>query len=281
MKNSILRLAGLLLVALPMMANAQKNIQKAFDAILKCPEAQITETHELEKDPDTKVKSGQSDVYDFVLPTSKMNLVKNVSEAFNKDSDMAYSIQSGKTERGQAVNLAVGDGKGSGVRVNPSGYNYIYATFLAPKSEDETGIYRYAYALNYKEKGGKVVGQLIRTYATTLKHRQQAAEKYQRVIFGSSLGQFNEDGVYVTNGSAQGWLDSMMNYFQAMTQANTQTRIALATKAYKKIRDITQYDVRQSDKEVVREILKGMLSDSKYDESVLHNLLNQCLVNLN
>lgn len=66
-----------------------------------------------------------------------------------------------------------------------------------------------------------------------------------------------------------------------MTSANTQTRIALATKAFKVIRDTSKYsEVTDADKEAVREILKGMISDKKYSESVLNKLLNQCLVEI-
>lgn len=75
-----------------------------------------------------------------------------------------------------------------------------------------------------------------------------------------------------------------MSYLQTMTSANSQTRIALASKAYMLIRDASQYpdysDVSKSDKDTVREILKGMISDKKYSETVLNELLNQCLVNL-
>lgn len=43
MKTTIIRLVSLLLTVVPMTAIAQNNIKSAFDTIIKCPEAQITE----------------------------------------------------------------------------------------------------------------------------------------------------------------------------------------------------------------------------------------------
>ena len=142
-------------------AVAQTNLNAAFDAIIKCRDARIDERHSLEKDPSTNVKTGQSDVYQFELPASKMNLVKNVIAAFGKDSEKAYSINSGTSRPSDPqIALAVGDDNNSGERITEPGYEYAYATFLAPKSEDPSGIYRYAYGVNYKEEGGKVRGTL-------------------------------------------------------------------------------------------------------------------------
>lgn len=73
----------------------------------------------------------------------------------------------------------------------------------------------------------------------------------------------------------------MMTYFQNMSQGSTQTRIALASKAYKLIQDIEKYpEVTDADKNTVREILKGMISDKKYSETILNKILNQCLTNI-
>ena len=280
MKTSILRLLSLMFAVIPLTAAAQNNIKKAFDAIIKCPEAQITESHTLDKDPSTGVKTGQSDVYRFELPTDKANLLDNVVSAFDKDAELAYSVNKGKsvnTERD--ILLVVGNGATDGVYITSPDCEYIYSLFLAPLSEDPNGIYRYAYGMNCKEEGGKLVGKLVITYATTLKYRQQAEQQRQFNVLRSF-----SNGAYVIPGndsSQQSWFDMLMSYFQSMTQANTQTRIALASKAFKVIRDTSKYpEVTDADKAAVREILKGMISDKKYSESVLNKLLTQCLVEI-
>lgn len=286
MNKTLLWLSSLLIAAMPLTAKAQSNIKSAFEAIIKCPEATITDSHWLDKDPLTKVKTGQSDVYNFVLPANKMKLVKNVMDAFEKDSEMAYSINKGKANSNNfKITLAVGDGSTNGVSFIEDEGDYEYATFLAPESEDPSGIYRYAYAISYNEKGGKIRGKLVITYATTLMHRQKTERERQYSVLRnlSKLRNLSTDSEDFEMGETrqQPWFDTLMSYFQSMTQANSQTRIALATKAYKIIRDTAKYpDVTESDKDTVREILKSMISDKKYSESVLNELLNQCLVNL-
>ena len=146
MKTTLVRLISLMLVIMPMAAVAQTNVKSAFDAIIKCKDAKITEFHNLDKDPLTGVKAGQCDIYDFVLPANKLNLVKNVISAFGKDNQEAYSINSGvASAKDREMILAVGDATGSGVRVNDPEREYIYALFLPSKAEDPDGIHRYAY----------------------------------------------------------------------------------------------------------------------------------------
>lgn len=263
------------IMAMTATAVAQTNVRAAFDAVIKCRDARITERHSLEKDPATNVKTGQSDVYQFELPASKINLVKNVISALGKDGDKAYSINSGTYRTGDPqISLAVGDGNNAGEKITEPGYKYAYATYLAPKSEDPSGIYRYAYGVSYKEDGGKVRGTLVVTYATTLQHRQNQAQKSS---LPSGLSGFSSGAMIITQ--QMSWFDTLMSYFQNMTSANTQTRIALATKAFKLIQDSAKYpDVTQSEKEAVREILKGMISEEKYSEPMLNTLLNQSLI---
>ncbi len=280
MKTSTIRLISLLFAVIPMMAVARTNIKSAFDAIIKCREAQITESHTLNKDPATNVKTGQSDVYRFALPTGKSNLVKNVVSAFDKDADMAYSLNRGKAiSTDREIQLAIGDANTDGVTINEPGCEYVYALYLASPSEDPEGKHRYAYGMNFKEEDGMLVGKLIVTYATTLKYRQDAEKQRQYDL----IRKFSK-GAYTipsTDLSQTSWLDILMSYFQGMTSANSQTRIALATKAYKVIRDTSKYpEVADADKDAVREILKGMISEKKYSETVLNKLLNQCLVTL-
>ena len=96
MKTSVTRLLCLLLSAMPMLASAQTNIQSAFNALIKSSDVQITESHVLEKDPDTDKKTSQCDVYDFVLPADQFKLIKNIVNAIEKDSQHAYGLYSGR-----------------------------------------------------------------------------------------------------------------------------------------------------------------------------------------
>ena len=280
MKNSTMWLLCLILSAMPMPAAAQSNIQSAFNALIKNPDAQITESHILEKDPDSDKKTSQSDVYNFELPADQFKLIKNIVNAIEKDSQHAFGLYSGRImPSDQDITLAVGDGNGKKGEVNLTdlGGDYSYAIFLAPKSEDPEGIYRYAYGISYKQskKNDNITGKLVVTYATTLKYRQQLAAEQQQ----DQWKMFNKIGKELSEQDS--WFDMLMSYFQSMPEATLKTRIALATKAFKVIRDTSKYpEVTTADKDTIREILKIMVSDSKYSESVLNKLLNQCLIEL-
>ena len=279
MKNSAMWLLCLILSAMQIPAAAQSNIQSAFNALIKSPDVQITESHVLEKDPDTDKKTSQCDVYDFVLPADQFKLIKNIVNAIEKDSQHAYGLYSGRiTPSDQEITLAVGDGNGrNDVSLTDLGGDYSYAAFLAPKSEDPEGIYRYAYGISYKQSKNNddIMGRIVVTYATTLKYRQQAAVEQQQ----DQWKMFNKLNKEMSEQDS--WFDMLMSYFQSMSEATSKTRIALATKAFKVIRDTSKYpEVTPADKDAIREILKVMVSDSKYSESVLNKLLNQCLVEL-
>lgn len=275
MKTSHFRLISLLLAVVPLMAAAQSNIKSAFEAIIKCPQAQISESHTLDKDPSTGKKTGQSDVYRFALPASKEKLLDKVFEAFDKDIEKAYSVKRGRSLRSEGqIGLAIGNGESSEF-INCPDCEYIYSLFLAPQAEDPDGIYRYGYAMSFKEEGSQLVGKLVVTYATTLKYRQQLAQEQQYNVL-RNLSNINEDP------EEQSWFDILMRYFQNMPTANPHTRIGLATKAYKVIRDTSKYpEVTKSDKDAIREILKVMISeDYRYSDPMLNKLLNQCLVGI-
>ena len=278
MNTYLSRLISPLLAVIPMLASAQTNIKSAFDALIKCPDVQITESHSLEKDPGTNTKTGQSDIYNFTLPAKRIKLIENITSAFNKDSEMAYSINSGNTTNTEnaIIKLAIGDGSGEGVYINEPECQYIYSLFLPPRSEDPNGIYRYAYGINYKQEGGNIIGKLVVTYATTLKHRQQAQQNRQLNILNSI-----PNGSIIVSTPQQTWFDLLMSYFQSMASSSPQVKISLATKAYNVIRDTQEYpEVTENDKNTVREILKGMIADKKYSDTMLNTLLNQCLVGI-
>lgn len=285
--KTVFRLIALLFAAIPVAATAQTNIRAAFDAIIKCPEARVTESHSFEKDPGTNKKVGQLDIYRFALPAKKSKLIKNVISAFEKDSDMAYSQFSGH-DYGDASRSGVAVGSMSNtysVIISEEGSDYIYSLFLAPISEDPEGIYRYAYAMCYKDNGGEITGQLTVTYATTLQYRQQSTQQATQDDQERKLDYLrklsNISSSVPSQQTQQTWFETLMSYIQTMSTATPQTRIALATKAYKLIQDVSKYpDATAADKNAAREIIKSMLSDKKYSETILNQLLNQCLVGL-
>lgn len=252
----------------PVIGKSQQNIMTSFDAIINCSEANIFDKHALQKDPDTGVKIGQADIYNFILPISKFYLIQDAVNSIKAESEMAYDIQYGHTssvKNAYSIWLPVGQGD-SGVSIYSPDSEYICAYFLAPKSEDPEGKSRYAYGIIYKEENEEITGKLAVTYATTLAYRQAK----NNAITDLS-----------TNKQQKTWFESLMSLFQSMSQANSQTRIALATRAYELIKKTNDYpDTTETDKESVCEILKAMISDSKYSETILNNLLKQCLQNI-
>ena len=119
-------------------------------------------------------------------------------------------------------------------------------------------------------------------YATTAEYREQVQQEAEREKNRRWLIDMGEIKIGTSESvSKDSWFDKLMSYFQSMPDATSKTRIALATKAFMVIRDTSKYpEVTQADKDAIREILKVMVSDSKYSESVLNKLLNQCLVEL-
>ena len=268
MRTNFFKLIVLLGVLIPLCSSAQTNVKKAFDELLKSSDVQYSETHSLEKDTETGVKRSQCDVYNFTLPASRFRLVENVLKAFKEDEDKAYALSSGTADKNSGkIVLAVGNGNGSSPTINPNGYDYHYALFLAPKSEDNTGCYRYAYAINWKKNKDKVEGSLIVTYATTLKYRQEATNKV----------------VYSNGSNPENWFTTMVAYMGALSEqaANTVGQQTLAAKIFKQAQ-LSQNlkGISETDKEAARELLKAMISDTdKYDPLTLQ-LLKSAFSNL-
>lgn len=171
MKNRHMIAVGIMLM-LPLALQAQENIKKAFDALINDNSADISTTHKLNRDPETGKKEGQLDVYEFTIPVTQKQLVKNVERAFEKDKEKAYSVNSGNPGKtGYAYeSIAVG-GSPSYMLGDIKGSRYIYALFLDPMDKEK--IYRYAYAMEWKEGQSEIQGKLVVTYATTLKYRNQ------------------------------------------------------------------------------------------------------------
>lgn len=298
MKKTALRLICLLIALAPMTAMAQSNIKAAFDAIINSSDADISASHSLQKDPETKIKSGQDDIYRFVLPAKKMNLIKKALAAFEKDIPEAYSVESGKnTSSGPKILLHSEQTSSGGISIDDPGCDYIYALFLPSKTEDPDGIHRYAYGLNYKEEGDQIRGKLIINYATTLKHRQSGYDQSQfqwRNGYRSTTTTY-PNGVIVMQTSdsdsgeqtpiqpfestvqLQSWFEQIMGCINGMSGVGTQTRIALATKAYGLVSHMNDYQVSEQDKNTARQLFKTLRSDKHYSsDPILAELLRQC-----
>ncbi|MDE7346914.1 MAG: hypothetical protein K2N48_09295 [Muribaculaceae bacterium] len=286
MKTTVFRLIFIMALFAPVTVASQTNIKSAFDAIIKYPKAEITESHSLQKDRETNQRLGQDDIYTFILPADRFDLVKNVMAAFDKDMASAYGVKKGKNT-GNEIKIRLYSSQSTPemmyvISIDDPGCDYIYQLFAPSKSEDPDGIHRYAYGFNYKEEDGKIKGKIVINYATTAEYRQQVQQEAEREKNLRWLADMGE----IKNGTSESvsqdsWFDMLMSYFQSMPDATSKTRIALATKAFKVIRDTSKYpEVTPADKDAIREILKVMVSDINYSESVLNKLLNQCLVEL-
>jgi hypothetical protein len=178
-----------MLTALPSALMAQENIEKAFEALKKQEQAQISAQHSLEKDPETGQKEAQSDVYDFTLPSAPMwrRLVTDIEEAIHKDSEAAYSINSGENNgETNYVQLVVGDGHSKTVAIGKiPGSKYMYACFLDKNDPEKK--YRYAYAIEWAERDEQIVGRYAVTYGTTQKYRQKTGQIRSIMINGNEI----------------------------------------------------------------------------------------------
>lgn len=183
MKSKSLILSAML-IAMPSALMAQQNIQKAFDALLKQKQViKVTAHHDMEKDPETGVKKGQADVYDFTLPAGNpwRQLVLDIEDAIHKDSENAYSVSSSENNKGvNYVTLVVGDGSSESVAIGKiPGSKYMYACFLDKK--DPAKQYRYAYAVEWAEGQEGIKGRIATTYGTTQKYREQSENGKKRI----------------------------------------------------------------------------------------------------
>lgn len=237
MKSKSLILSAML-IAMPSALMAQQNIQKAFDALLKQKQViKVTAHHDMEKDPETGVKKGQADVYDFTLPAGNpwRQLVLDIEDAIHKDSENAYSVSSSENNKGvNYVTLVVGDGSSGSVAIGKiPGSKYMYACFLDKK--DPTKQYRYAYAVEWAEGEEGIKGRIATTYGTTQKYREQSENGKKRIksisingieltkdqiteMIGKKIPKFNDNFeleldsvVFAANNSSQ-WLSHFSTF---------------------------------------------------------------------
>lgn len=283
MKKSAIRLLSLILAVIPLSAMSQSNIKSAFDAIIDCPNAKISPSHFLQKDPETGIKSGQDDIYRFTIPKNRIDLIKKAQRAFDKDNHKAYAVKSGKNEGSNSqILLHTEDNNYSGISIDVPGSEYIYALFLPSKQEDPDGNYRYAYGMNFKEENGEIVGKIFINYATTLKYRESLQQNQFQWRNGTRTTT-HPNGVIViesTDNESVGdtWFEQVMKCVNGMSDASHKTRLALATKAFKIITDVKKYpEVTEQDKIALRQIFKAMRLDTKrYSDPTLNALIHEC-----
>lgn len=188
MKSKSIILAAIFM-ALPSTMMAQQNIEKAFEALQKQKKVKISAQHSLEKDPETGKKEAQSDVYDFTLPPTPIwrRFVTDIEDAIHKDSEAAYSLNSGENNgETNYVQLVVGDGNSKTVAIGKiPGSKYIYACFLDKNDPEKK--HRYAYAIEWVEQDDQIVGRYAVTYGTTQKYRQKTGQIRSIMINGNEI----------------------------------------------------------------------------------------------
>lgn len=199
--------------AIPTALMAQQHIERAFQSLRNSNSQQETQArHSVNKNPDTELVEGMSDIYDFEIsaPTAKSRqLITDVERAFVQDEEAAYNISKG-THGGENnyTMLAVGNSNKGGVAIGliPNS-RYVYACFLDP--EDSLRRYRYAYGFEWAEEDGKIKGRLAKTYATTLKYRESQHSMQTNVFtFSKSMPVEEQEQL-----SSERWL-TKFNYYK-------------------------------------------------------------------
>ena len=289
-KNIIL---AALLTAMPAAMTAQENIQKAFNALLNDKIVETKTQHSLERDPETGQKSAQADVYDFVVTNaSALSRIKDIEKAFDKDKNAAYQIRSGNGNAGRNnVSLAVGNNRSQSVSIGSmKGSNYIYACFLDP--DDAEKKYRYAYAMEWLDKGQKTQVRLVITYATTQKYREKNSTRRRIIINGQEFnvdgGNFSgfsldnssvfvNDSVYSLQRTNGGWL-TQFNIYKNRFLNNPEGIAAntYVTQIYNLCKKADALD--DDEKELVADELKRM--KTKTDDELIQKLFDMSIERL-
>lgn len=292
MKSKNIILAALL-TALPSAMTAQENIQKAFDALLNDKIVETKTQHSLERDPETGQKSAQADVYDFVVTNaSALSRIKDIEKAFDKDKNAAYQIRSGNGNAGRNnVSLAVGNNRSQSVSIGSmKGSNYIYACFLDP--DDAEKKYRYAYAMEWLDKGQKTQVRLVITYATTQKYREKNSTRRRIIINGQEInvdgGNFSgfsldnssvfvNDSVYSLQRTNGGWL-TQFNIYKNRFLKNPEGIAAntYVTQIYNLCKKADALD--DDEKELVADELKRM--KTKTEDELIQKLFDMSIERL-
>ena len=275
MKNKLFLAAGILML-MPLTAHAQGFIKRAFNVLITSEPAQVESSHKLNKNPETGVKEGQLDVYEFTIPASHHDLVEDVERASLKTASSASKKSYDYTS------LAVG-GDDSGYPLGDiKGSRYIYALFLDPKDMSKT--HRYAYAMEWRKDEKEIVGKLVVTYATTQQYREGG--KKGRIIringndvklsansfsygdsdlfnkffsMGDGLSAFGSDSTFVSSSiGSESWL-SQFNTFKNLFLKNPNSTASnyYASHIYKMCKKADALDDMEK-KMVIKELEKVM-----------------------
>lgn len=260
MKNRHMIAVGIMLM-LPLALQAQENIKKAFDTLVKDDKAKVSASHKLNRDPETGKKEGQLDVYEFTIPYFKNLLVKNIENAFDKDSGKAYTVSSGDIGKsffdykslavgGESLPYEIGEMKNS---------KYIYALFLDPIDKEKK--YRYAYAMEWKEGEGEIKGKLVVTYATTTKFRDQQNKRntLNSLKIPSGVNSININGKGLDfsmdqiRRGAHVWLGGFQLFKKWFLTSEGERKNAVALQIYEHCKDVKCLNAEEK-KQVIGEI---------------------------
>lgn len=273
MKSKKLMVAAVLMLTATT-ALAQQHIQEAFDALRQSKAQQeVWSENSVEKDPATGKLEGLTDTYDFVImePGQKgKKLINNILKAFEQDEPAAYSVsRGGQNTSGKYVSLAVGNSNTGGVPIGQiEGSTHIYACFL--DLNDSLRHHRYAYALEWVENAQYIKGRIVKTYATTLKFRQQkTSQNSRRIILNGTSYSFDDLGSNTLSSSLSTFTNSSESW---LTQFNTYKNLFLnnpsgasgnsyATKIYQLCKDIKALD--DVEKNMVATQIKKLRSKAK------------------
>ncbi|MCM1451969.1 MAG: hypothetical protein NC102_06905 [Clostridium sp.] len=269
MRNFILTILGLALMA-PATALGQANVKKAFEKLIENKHATVTETHELEKDPQTGEQLTMADVYDFTIPSTEMTLITNIEKAFKQDSEKAYGYYSGSNAKEGAVEVSSGRNKSTNI-IPYDKSTYTYAVFLDPTKPENN--YRYAYCLSYCKTGdnlNEIKGRLTITYSTTLQYRQSQAENNQwhatMIVERNWIEKF-----FDRVGSIEFLLDNGAQVIQL------QPTIA----ALYKLSGECPSDLSKQDREMALSIISDLLKNPDLQHATLQRLLQTSFDNIN
>ena len=171
------------------------------------------------------------------------------------------------------------------------GSNYIYACFLDP--DDAEKKYRYAYAIEWLEKGQKTQVRLAITYATTQKYREKNSTRRRIIINGQEFnvdgGNFSgfsldnssvfvNDSVYSLQRTNGGWL-TQFNIYKNRFLKNPEGIAAntYVTQIYNLCKKADALD--DDEKELVADELKRM--KTKTDDELIQKLFDMSIERLN
>lgn len=228
-----------MLMLLPSATPAQQHIQQAFDALRKSNIKEVSSRHSVEKDPDSRTMEGLEDTYDFELTDHRdRRLIDDIRKAFEQDETNAYSVSTGSKGNGEDfVSLAVGDSNKGGVAIGMiKDSKWIYALFLDPN--DSLRQHRFAYALEWAENGNRIRGRIVKTYATTLKFRQEKKQTRTITVNGNSFS-FGSNFPFDSNEiSSETWLSEFNTYKNHfLKNPNGNAANSYATEIYRLCKD--------------------------------------------